>query len=246
MKRIAFGATLDTQVLHVQTFAREEVSLLAGFLLTMELVHLLGREECGLGNADETAILRLMTPVCKLFTARAAVASASEVVEGFGGAGYVEDVGIARHLRDAQVFPIWEGATNVLSLDMLRVLQNVSAFAAWASDVEARIGRVSAPDLLAHATQVQSALASLTEGVASMLMASDEEQAASSRELAFALAWTYASALALSWAHRETPLNKASLQPWLSSLIANTGAWCPRDAASIERSRAIWTTNLAG
>jgi putative acyl-CoA dehydrogenase len=243
-KRIAFGAALDSHVLHVQTFAREEVTLLAGFLLTMELVHLLGREECGLGNADETAILRLMTPVCKLFTARAAVVSASEVVEGFGGAGYVEDVGIARHLRDAQVFPIWEGATNVLSLDMLRVVQNVSAFAAWASDVEARIARVSAPDLSAHATQLQSGLASLTEGVASMLAASDDEQAASSRELAFALAWTYASALAVSWADRETPGNRASLQPWLSSLIANIGTWHPRDAASIERSRAIWQSDL--
>jgi hypothetical protein len=27
------------------------------------------------------------------------------------------------HLRDAQVLPIWEGTTNVLAHDMLRVLQ---------------------------------------------------------------------------------------------------------------------------
>src|SRR5262249_17802689 len=33
-----------------------------------------------------------------------------------------EDTGIPRLLRDAQVLPIWEGTTNVLSLDVLRAL----------------------------------------------------------------------------------------------------------------------------
>ncbi len=44
----------------------------------------------------------------------------SEVVEVFGGAGYVEDTGLPMILRDAQVFSIWEGTTNILSLDLLR------------------------------------------------------------------------------------------------------------------------------
>ena len=39
------------------------------------------------------------------------------MLECFGGAGYVEDTGLPRLLRDAQVLPIWEGTTNVLSLD---------------------------------------------------------------------------------------------------------------------------------
>ena len=47
---------------------------------------------------------------------------ASEVLECFGGAGYVEDTGLPLLLRDAQVLPIWEGTTNVLSLDTLRAL----------------------------------------------------------------------------------------------------------------------------
>src|SRR5205085_984375 len=36
--------------------------------------------------------------------------------------GYVEDTGIPALLRDAQVLSIWEGTTNVLSLDALRSL----------------------------------------------------------------------------------------------------------------------------
>jgi hypothetical protein len=56
----------------------------------------------------------------KLTTARQAVAVASEVLEAFGGAGYVEDTGLPVLLRDAQVLSIWEGTTNVLALDALR------------------------------------------------------------------------------------------------------------------------------
>jgi hypothetical protein len=58
----------------------------------------------------------------KLLTAKQAVAVTSEGLESFGGAGYVEDTGLPRLLRDAQVLPIWEGTTNVLSLDLLRAL----------------------------------------------------------------------------------------------------------------------------
>ncbi|MDB5650466.1 MAG: uncharacterized protein JWL62_1986 [Hyphomicrobiales bacterium] len=244
-RRIAFGAPLDAHVLHVAAFAREEVKLLAGFLLTMQLVHLLGREECSAGRPAESNILRLMTPVCKLFTARAAVSAASEVVEGFGGAGYVEDVGIARHLRDAQVFPIWEGATNVLSLDMLRVLQKSEAMSALASDAEHRLASAQSEDLMLHVAKLQEFFAVLKWNVATLLEAPEEEQAASSRELGFHLAWAYAGVLAVSWAHAETPGNRALLQPWLSALLAQVHSWAPSGHGAIARARAIWNTDLS-
>lgn len=70
---------------------------------------------------DETqrALLRLLTPIAKLTTGKQSVGVLSEVIECFGGAGYVEDTGIPVLLRDAQVLPIWEGTTNVLALDVL-------------------------------------------------------------------------------------------------------------------------------
>jgi acyl-CoA dehydrogenase len=73
-------------------------------------------------DGDETALLRLLTPVMKLTTGKQAVLVLSEVIEAFGGAGYVEDTGLPQLLRDSQVLPIWEGTTNVLSLDTLRAL----------------------------------------------------------------------------------------------------------------------------
>jgi len=66
--------------------------------------------------------LRVLTPIMKLTTGKQAVAVASEVLEAFGGAGYIEDTGLPVLLRDSQVLPIWEGTTNVLALDTLRAL----------------------------------------------------------------------------------------------------------------------------
>ena len=75
----------------------------------------------------EKKILRALTPIAKLYTAKKSVFVCSEVVECFGGAGYVENTGIPRLLRDAQVFSIWEGTTNVLALDFLRVCEKDNA-----------------------------------------------------------------------------------------------------------------------
>ena len=83
---------------------------------------LLGKQDVGSSTADELLLLRLLVPLGKLYTAKQAVAQVSEGLECFGGQGYMEDTGIAIVLRDAQVLPIWEGTTNILSLDVLRVL----------------------------------------------------------------------------------------------------------------------------
>jgi hypothetical protein len=88
---------------------------------------LLGREEAGVASEDELRVLRLVTPLCKLTTGKQGVAVTSEVLEAFAGAGYCEDTGLPVLLRDAQVFPIWEGTTNVLSLDALRAVAKDAA-----------------------------------------------------------------------------------------------------------------------
>jgi acyl-CoA dehydrogenase len=121
-RRVAFGAPLAEKPLHLDTLAAVEAEYQGAFLLTFRAVELLGKEENGELEEHEAALLRLLTPIVKLLTAKQAVAGASESLEAFGGAGYIEDTGLPRLLRDAQVLPIWEGTTNVLSLDLLRVL----------------------------------------------------------------------------------------------------------------------------
>jgi hypothetical protein len=116
-QRRAFGAPLLQLPLHVDTLAGLEAETRGAFLLAFELVELLGREEAGELSNEQRVLLRIVTPIAKLMTAKQAVAVTSECIEAFGGAGYVEDTGLPALLRDTQVLPIWEGTTNVLALD---------------------------------------------------------------------------------------------------------------------------------
>ncbi len=121
-QRVAFGAPLAQKPLHVDTLAWMQAETEAAFHLTFFLVELIGKDEAKVISEEEAHLLRLLTSLAKLTTGKQAVVVASEVLEAFGGAGYVEDTGLPLLLRDSQVLPIWEGTTNVLSLDALRAL----------------------------------------------------------------------------------------------------------------------------
>ena len=134
-RRVAFGAPLAAKPLHVDTLAGMQAEYEAAFHLAFHGVALLGREETGLITEEEAALLRLLQPLAKLTTARQAVVGASETLEAFGGAGYVEDTGLPELLRDAQVLSIWEGTTNVLALDALRAIARAEALPVFAREV---------------------------------------------------------------------------------------------------------------
>jgi acyl-CoA dehydrogenase len=118
-RREVFGQPLSKQPLHLDTLSAMEAETWGAFLMTFLLVELAGRQECGEIDDGRRALLRLVTPLTKLVTGKQAVAVVSEAIESFGGAGYVEDTGLPGLLRDTHVLPIWEGTTNVLSLDAL-------------------------------------------------------------------------------------------------------------------------------
>jgi putative acyl-CoA dehydrogenase len=122
-KRKAFGKTLAHQPLHAKTLASLEAEFQGAFHLVFFVIRLLGKEENQVATPNELSILRLLTPVTKLYTGKQAIAVSSEALESFGGAGYVEDAGLPELLRDSQVLSIWEGTTNILSLDTLKVVQ---------------------------------------------------------------------------------------------------------------------------
>lgn len=121
-RRHVFGRPLIEQPLHAHTLADMQAEFEGGFALAFEVAHLLGRVEHQHAAPHEVAALRLLTPLAKLWTGKLAVTICSEALECFGGAGYIEDTGLPQLLRDAQVYAIWEGTTNVLSLDSLRAL----------------------------------------------------------------------------------------------------------------------------
>ena len=146
-RRFAFGSMLSERPLHLETLAGLQAELEAAFHLVFFTAELLGREEAGTASAEDLRLLRLVTPLCKLTTGKQAVAVTSEVLEVFAGAGYCEDTGLPVLLRDAQVFPIWEGTTNVLSLDALRAVAKDGALDPLVARVQALAGEARDADL---------------------------------------------------------------------------------------------------
>ncbi len=140
-RRVAFGAPLSDKPLHLDTLAAVAVEAEAAFHLAFRVAEEMGREETGQGDAT---LLRVLAPLAKLTTAKQAVAGCSELLEGFGGAGYVEDTGLPALLRDAQVLSIWEGTTNVLSLEFMKALQ-AAGFGAYRGEVEACLAGLEDP-----------------------------------------------------------------------------------------------------
>ncbi|MGH8736811.1 MAG: acyl-CoA dehydrogenase family protein, partial [Burkholderiales bacterium] len=155
-RRVAFGAPLAQKALHVDTLAGLQAELEAAFQLSFFVVELLGRAERGAASETQQALLRILTPVAKLTTGRQSVSVLSEVLEAFGGQGYIEDTGLPMLLRDAQVFPIWEGTTNVLSLDTLRAIAP-SGLAPWRREIHAILAEAREPQLLALSARLEAA-----------------------------------------------------------------------------------------
>ncbi|CAG2215212.1 Acyl-CoA dehydrogenase family member 11 [Mytilus edulis] len=141
LKREAFGNRLYNYPLHVQTLARLETEVRAATLFVFQAVSLLSKQESGKATEDELHLLRLLTPLIKLYTGKQAMSVSSEGLESFGGQGYIEETGLPNFLRDAQVLTIWEGTTNILSLDVLRCISksNGQALISLQNDVDNKL-----------------------------------------------------------------------------------------------------------
>eukprot|EP01122_Echinamoeba_exundans_P013982 TRINITY_DN622_c0_g1_i8.p1 TRINITY_DN622_c0_g1~~TRINITY_DN622_c0_g1_i8.p1 ORF type:complete len:952 (+),score=155.20 TRINITY_DN622_c0_g1_i8:2977-5832(+) len=126
-RRKVFGNKLCDQPLHLATLADMECELRGALYLTLDVCVLQGLVEVHKATEKQNVLVRLLTPLCKLYTAKQGIQIASESMESLGGTGYMEDSDLPRILRDVQVGAIWEGTTNVLSLDTLRPIMKENA-----------------------------------------------------------------------------------------------------------------------
>ena len=69
------------------------------------------------------------------------------MLESFGGAGYLEDTGLPRFLRNAQVHVVWEGTSSVLAQDVLRALRSRSLAEEWLEDINRRLSNATHEEL---------------------------------------------------------------------------------------------------
>jgi putative acyl-CoA dehydrogenase len=203
-KRHVFGKLLSAQPLHVQTLADLQTEFEGMFHVVFHLVQLLGKDEVQTATSEESMLLRLLTPIAKLMTAKASIAHVSEVIESFGGAGYIEETGLPKHLRDAQVFSIWEGTTNVLSLDVLRAIgkdgMKSKVLEVFFTDVERRVADASGSGFEEARVRIGEALQKLRVYLLEAQSLTNEQIQAGARDLALSLGRVFAASLMLEFA----------------------------------------------
>ncbi|OJA88466.1 isovaleryl-CoA dehydrogenase [Burkholderia ubonensis] len=117
-QRHAFGRALAEQPLMRTVLADLALESEAALALAMRLAAAFERDD----TPGERAWKRIVTPAAKFWVCKRAVELTGEVMEVFGGNGYVDDGPIARLFREAPVNSIWEGSGNVMCLDVLRAV----------------------------------------------------------------------------------------------------------------------------
>ncbi len=185
-ERDAFGKKIGQHVLHRKSLRDMEIAYQGNTMLALLLARLLGREECDLASETERSLLRLLTPITKLYTAKQAIKYASEHIEMFGGIGYLEDSGIPVMLRDAQTLSIWEGTTNVLSLDMLRAMRKENGFNAWVEYSDGLLKYITDSALSEQKGIIENKRHVLIDFIRSLQ--TDESMESASRDVAFYMA----------------------------------------------------------
>ena len=117
-QRKAFGKHLAEQPLMQAVLTDLALETEAAMQLSFHLAHCYE-------NDDELSLAwkRIMTPAAKFWVCKRAVELTGEMMEVFGGNGYVDTGIMARIFKEAPVNTIWEGSGNVMCLDVLRAIQ---------------------------------------------------------------------------------------------------------------------------
>ncbi|WP_300652978.1 isovaleryl-CoA dehydrogenase [Hydrogenophaga sp.] len=147
-QRKAFGKTLIDQPLMKNVLADLALESEAATALALRLARSFDRAD----DAHEQVMNRLLTPVAKFWICKRGSHFAQEAMECLGGNGYVEEGGegvMARIYREMPLNSIWEGAGNIMAIDLLRALRKADAAAALAHELAPARGMHAALDRLA-------------------------------------------------------------------------------------------------
>ncbi|WP_382326647.1 isovaleryl-CoA dehydrogenase [Hydrogenophaga sp. UC242_50] len=147
-QRKAFGKALIDQPLMKNVLADLALESEASTALALRLARSFDRA----ADPHEQVMTRLLTPVAKFWICKRGSHFAQEAMECLGGNGYVEEGGegvMARIYREMPLNSIWEGAGNIMALDLLRALRKADAAAALAQELAPARGMHAALDHLA-------------------------------------------------------------------------------------------------
>ncbi|MDO9358725.1 MAG: isovaleryl-CoA dehydrogenase [Polaromonas sp.] len=149
-QRSAFGKPLIAQPLMKNVLADLALESEAATALAIRLARAFDHPD----DPHERLMARLLTPVAKFWICKRGSHFAQEAMECLGGNGYVEEGGegvMARIYREMPLNSIWEGAGNIMALDLLRATRKGEVVAALAHELAPARGSHAALDRLADA-----------------------------------------------------------------------------------------------
>jgi putative acyl-CoA dehydrogenase len=147
-QRQAFGKPLIEQPLMRNVLADLALESEAATALSMRLARTFDHPL----DEHERVMSRLLTPIAKFWICKRGSLFAQEAMECLGGNGYVEEGGegiMARIYREMPLNSIWEGAGNIMAIDLLRALRKADAASALNKELAPAKGAHRALDHLA-------------------------------------------------------------------------------------------------
>src|SRR5712691_47728 len=160
--RVAFGRTLAEHPLMRRQLVDLLIEVEGCAALAFETAAVLERVDSH-GVEEDQRLLRILTPLGKYYIPKRGEYVTLEALEMRGGNGYVEDWVNARMLRDSIVNVVWEGSSNVIVLDVARVIDREGAGAALFGMLRQRLQSLQNPVVVPVAQQVQGLVKQLAE-----------------------------------------------------------------------------------
>jgi acyl-CoA dehydrogenase len=182
--REAFGQPIDQFPLMKRDLVDMQVDFEAALTFAMEASRYLDRYERDHDDQEAFKLLRTLVPIAKHRTARMAIDTASYAMEIQGGNGYVKEFVTHRLYRDAQVLPIWEGTSNILSLDLLRALETEDAHEALIPLISGYLESVEHPALEPLRELVRARFETLQEAFLTLATEDDDYAQHEAKKLA--------------------------------------------------------------
>ena len=148
-QRHAFGKALIEQPIMRNVLADLALESEAATALSLRLARAFAND-----TEHEQAMRRLLTPVAKYWVCKRGSHFAQEAMECLGGNGYVEQGGegvMARIYREMPLNSIWEGAGNIMALDLLRALRTGGKSGSQEGDCVTALKAELAPARTTHA-----------------------------------------------------------------------------------------------
>ncbi|MBO6755370.1 MAG: acyl-CoA dehydrogenase [Roseibium sp.] len=145
--------------------------------------HAIDMANCATGPEDRqhwSERAGLLTPIAKALSTDFGVEVASAGVQVHGGMGYVEETGVAQHLRDARIAPIYEGTNGIQAIDLVaRKLplsggDHVRGFTAELREIARNVSQSNRPEFGDTAERLNNALDDFEEATEWMLAAQSE------------------------------------------------------------------------